>query len=178
MPNISTKIIFITTYNNYTIQTFQITTFNYLLKPIQINKLNQILNQFKKTKSPIQLPQHTKILIKNFNQHNIKKLIIQNINNFKIIPLKNIFYLQNKINYTHLFLQKNKKIITNQTLKNYKTFLINFKFFHIHQSYLINLNHIKKYIKKNNNKIIINNKQHLNLSHKKKQQFLNHFLNK
>lgn len=178
LPNISAEVIFVTAYDNYAIRAFQMAAFGYLLKPIQISELNKVLDRFEKAKSPIQLPQHTKILIENFDQHSVKKLVIQNVNGFKVVPLEDIFYLQGEVNYTRLFLQGGEKVMTSRTLKDYETFLVDFGFFRIHQSHLINLSHVKEYIKGDGGVIVMNNGQHLNLSRRRKQQFLSRFLGK
>ncbi|MBX2876432.1 MAG: LytTR family transcriptional regulator DNA-binding domain-containing protein [Saprospiraceae bacterium] len=178
LPNISAEIIFVTAYDNYAIRAFQMAAFGYLLKPIQISELNQVLDRFEKAKTSMQLPQHTKILIENFDQHSVKKLVIQNVNGFKVVPLEDIFYLQGEVNYTRLFLQGGEKVMTSRTLKDYETFLVDFGFFRIHQSHLINLSHVKEYIKGDGGEIVMNNGQHLNLSRRRKQQFLSRFLGK
>lgn len=178
LPDISAEIIFVTAYDTYAIRAFQMAAFGYLLKPIQISELHKVLDRFEKAKKSVQLPQHTKILIENFDQHSIKKLVIQNVNGFKVVPLEDIFYLQGEVNYTRLFLKGDEKVMTSRTLKDYETFLIDFGFFRIHQSHLINLSHVKEYIKGDGGVIVMNNGQHLNLSRRRKQQFLSRFLGK
>ena len=150
--------------------------FGYLLKPIQISELNKVLERFEKTTGQSRLQHHTKILIENFDKHSVKKLVVQNVNGFKVVPLEDILYLQGEVNYTRLYLRQDEKLLTSKTLKEYEAFLTDFGFFRIHQSYLINLSYVKEYIKGDGGVIVMKNGMHLNLSRRRKQQFLSRFL--
>lgn len=178
LPDVAAEVIFVTAYDNYAIRAFQMAAFGYLLKPIQISELNKVLDRYQKVNAPAHLSQHTKILIENFDQHSVKKLVVQNVNGFKVVPLEEIIYLQGEINYTRLFLKGEEKVLTSRTLKEYESFLVDFGFFRIHQSHLINLSHVKEYVKGDGGVIVMNNRQHLNLSRRRKQQFLSRFLGK
>jgi len=176
LPDIAAAIIFVTAYDSYAIRAFQMAAFGYLLKPIQISELNKVLDRFETSSGQSRLQNHTKILIENFDKHSVKKLVVQNVNGFKVVPLENILYLQGEVNYTRLHLHKEEKLLTSKTLKDYETFLSDFGFFRIHQSYLINLSYVKEYIKGDGGVIVMKNGTHLNLSRRRKQQFLSRFL--
>lgn len=176
LPDIAAAIIFVTAYDSYAIRAFQMAAFGYLLKPIQISELNKVLERFEKTTGQSRLQHHTKILIENFDKHSVKKLVVQNVNGFKVVPLEDILYLQGEVNYTRLYLRQDEKLLTSKTLKEYEAFLTDFGFFRIHQSYLINLSYVKEYIKGDGGVIVMKNGMHLNLSRRRKQQFLSRFL--
>lgn len=176
LPDIAAAIIFVTAYDSYAIRAFQMAAFGYLLKPIQISELNKVLERFETTTGQSRLQHHTKILIENFDKHSVKKLVVQNVNGFKVVPLEDILYLQGEVNYTRLYLRQDEKLLTSKTLKEYEAFLTDFGFFRIHQSYLINLSYVKEYIKGDGGVIVMKNGMHLNLSRRRKQQFLSRFL--
>ncbi|MEM7368439.1 MAG: response regulator [Bacteroidota bacterium] len=176
LPEISAEIIFVTAYDSYAIRAFQMAAFGYLLKPIQISELSNILDRFEHRHSKTNLASHTKILIENFDHNSVKKLVIQNVNGFRVIPLDDILYLQGDVNYTRFFLRDGDKLLASKTLKEYENFLSDIGFFRIHQSYLINLMYVKEYIKGDGGMVVMQNNQHLNLSRRRKQQFLSRFL--
>lgn len=176
LPDIRGEVIFVTAFDNYAIKAFQMAAFGYLLKPVQINELDSVIERFQKKKNQALIPHHTQILIENFENNKIKKLVVQNVNGFKVIPLKNILYLQGEINYTRIFLNDTEKILTSKTLKEYSLLLSDFGFFRIHQSHLINLSYVKEYIKGDGGIVVMENGVHLNLSRRRKQQFLSRFL--
>ncbi|MBX2872700.1 MAG: LytTR family DNA-binding domain-containing protein [Saprospiraceae bacterium] len=176
LPNLTGEIIFVTAYDSYAIRAFQMAAFGYLLKPIQVSELVQVLERFENTGTDPKPQNHTKILIENFDQFSIKKLVVQNVNGFKVIPLEDILYLQGEVNYTRFFLRQGEKLLISKTLKEYERFLLDFGFFRIHQSHLINLSYVKEYIKGDGGTVVMQNGVHLNLSRRRKQQFLDRFL--
>lgn len=175
-PNLKAEVIFVTAYDNYAIKAFEMAAFGYLLKPVQYSELAKIIDRYESRKRKDFINNHTQVLIENFDENRIKKLVVQNVNGFKVLPLENILYLQGEINYTRIFLANGEKILTTKTLKEYDRLLSEFGFFRIHQSHLINLSFIVEYIKGDGGEIIMTNNDELKLSRRRKQKFLTRFL--
>ncbi|MFK7937387.1 MAG: LytR/AlgR family response regulator transcription factor [Saprospiraceae bacterium] len=176
LPGLKAEVIFITAYDQYAIKAFQLAAFGYLLKPVQLSELTQVIERFEARQKQNMVSNHTQVLIENFDNSRIKKLVVQNVNGFKVIPLENIIYLQGEINYTRIFLHNGEKILITKTLKEYDTLLSDFGFFRIHQSHLINLSFVTEYIKGDGGIIIMENGEQLTLSRRRKQKFLTRFL--
>lgn len=176
LPNLKAEVIFVTAYDNYAIKAFQMAAFGYLLKPVQFSELSNIIHRFEDRQKRQHNINHTQILIENFDENRIKKLVIQNVNGFKVLPLEKILYLQGEVNYTHFFLANDEKILVTKTLKEYENLLSDYGFFRIHQSYIINLSFVGEYIKGDGGIVVMENGKHLNLSRRRKQQFLRRFL--
>ncbi|MEM1119599.1 MAG: LytTR family DNA-binding domain-containing protein [Bacteroidota bacterium] len=177
LSNFKGEIIFVTAYDNYAIQAFQMAAFGYLLKPLQINELKEVVNRFiEQHKAKKNTTPRAQILIENFEEGNIKKLVIQNVNGFRVLSLNEIIYLKGEVNYTRFMLQKGEKLMTSKTLKEYENLLNDYGFYRIHQSYLINLRHVKEYIKGEGGEVVMINNDHLDVSRRRKAQFVARFL--
>jgi len=177
LPNLDAEVIFITAYDDYAVKAFQMAAFGYLLKPLQVIDLRSLLSRFEeRKKQEINANNRTRVLIENFDNSKVKKLVIQNVNGFRVLRLEDILYLQGEINYTRFFLKDGEKILTSKTLKEYDNLLSDFGFYRIHQSHLINLSHVAEYIKGEGGVVIMNNKEHLNISRRRKQGFIRCFL--
>ncbi|MFK7907544.1 MAG: LytR/AlgR family response regulator transcription factor [Chitinophagales bacterium] len=176
LPNLKSEVIFVTAYDNYAIKAFQMAAFGYLLKPVQLSELSNIIHRFEARQKQQHTINHTQILIENFDENRIKKLVIQNVNGFKVLPLEKILYLQGEVNYTRFFLANDEKVLVTKTLKEYESLLSDYGFFRIHQSYIINLSFVEEYIKGDGGIVVMENGKHLNLSRRRKQQFLTRFL--
>lgn len=171
------EIIFVTAYDNYAIKAFQMAAFGYLLKPLQINELKEVTNRFiNEFKSKKNNTNRTQILIENFEEGNIKKLVIQNVHGFRVLSLHEIIYLKGEVNYTRFILDKGEKLMTSKTLKEYENLLTNYGFYRIHQSYLINLRYVKEYLKGEGGEVIMTNGDQLDVSRRRKAQFVARFL--
>lgn len=61
------------------------------------------------------------------------------------VHLSEIILLEAQENYTHLYLQNEKKITIARTLKTFETILENYNFHRIHRTFLVNAKHIRSY---------------------------------
>jgi len=177
LANFSGDIIFVTAYDNYAVKAFQSAAFGYLLKPLQINELKEVISRFNthfSTKKNV--ASRAQILIENFEEGNIKKLVIQNVNGFRVLSLNEIVYLKGEVNYTRFILKTGEKLMTSKTLKEYENLLTNYGFYRIHQSSLINLRYVKEYIKGEGGEVVMINNDQLDVSRRRKGQFVARFL--
>jgi len=160
LSDFSGDIIFVTAYDNYAVKAFQSAAFGYLLKPLQINELKEVVNRFTTHySSKKNMASRTKILIENFEEGNIKKLVIQNVHGFRVLSLNEILYLKGEVNYTRFILKTGEKLMTSKTLKEYEKLLTNYGFYRIHQSSLINLRYVKEYIKGEGGEVVMINNE-------------------
>ncbi|MEM6317963.1 MAG: LytTR family DNA-binding domain-containing protein [Bacteroidota bacterium] len=171
------EIIFVTAYDNFAIKAFQMAAFGYLLKPLQINELKEVVGRFEEQyKAQKVTASRTRILIENFDEGSIKKLVIQNVSGFRVLSINEILYLRGEVNYTRFILKTGEKLMTSKTLKEYENILTNYGYYRIHQSYLINLRHVKEYIKGEGGEVVMSNGDRLDVSRRRKSQFVARFL--
>lgn len=171
------EVIFVTAHNEYAITAFQFSAVGYLLKPLRLSELRKIVEKISiQIKEKKHARQRIKILIENYEEGNVKKLVVQHMQGFQVLDLNEIIYLEGEINYTRFILDTGDKILVSKTLKEYEKLLTNHGFFRIHQSYLINLRHVKKYAKGEGGVVTMSNGKELAVSRRKKTLFLKKFL--
>jgi two-component system LytT family response regulator len=86
--------------------------------------------------------------------------------------MQDILYCEASSNYTEITVMDGKKYIVSRTLKEYEDMLGEHNFYRIHNSYLINLNAIKKYVRGEGGYVIMANDKSLDVSKRKKEGFL------
>lgn len=74
--------------------------------------------------------------------------------------------------YTEILLVDGSRIVVSRLLKEYEDILSAFNFFRIHNSYLINLRHVKKYIKGEGGYVVLSNGDSCEVSRRKKSELL------
>ena len=89
-----------------------------------------------------------------------------------MIDLKEILYCEASSNYTNFFFTSGSSICTAKSIHEYEDILADFSFMRIHKSFLVNLVHVKGYLRGEGGKIIMSNKQELGVSRRKKEEFL------
>lgn len=166
-------LIFTTAYNHYAIKAIKYSAFDYLLKPIDIEELKATAKKLMATtKSNIDL--QIELLQGNFQDNNrpLKKLAIPTIDGICFYDLKDLIYLEADSNYTNLYFIENKKIVASKTLKEFQDLLPEEYFYRPHNSYIINLSYVSKYIKGDGGQIQLLNGSLVDVSRKHKDEFL------
>lgn len=166
-------IIFTTAYNHYSIDAIRISAFDYLIKPIGIHDLQQAVSRLdqslhSQTKEKIDILK--KSLTENKSQED--KIAISTTEGIEFIPIKNIRHIESKSNYSKLYLPENKTMLVSKILKDFEEMLVPYHFYRIHNSHLINLNYIKKYIRSKGGQVMLQDGTVIDISRRKKDDFL------
>nr|WP_299070970.1 LytTR family DNA-binding domain-containing protein [uncultured Allomuricauda sp.] len=172
VSKINFEVIFVTAYDRYAIKAIKFSALDYLLKPIDVDELMNAVEKISKKKKN-KVAQYGSLL-KNVKpgMEKLKRLAIPSDNEIIMQPIADIIYCEADSSYTTLYLSGGKKITVSKTLKEFENILPEGDFCRIHHSTLVNMAHVTKYIKGEGGYVIISNNNHLNVSRRKKDQFL------
>ena len=171
------KVIFTTAYDQYAVQAFRHNAIDYLLKPIiveeltsSVKKVHERLNAEKilvEKGPPVNPARSTKI-----------KVSVKCQDEMIVIDTDHIVRLEADSNYTNIHLLDGKKIISAKTLQEYEEQLAASYFYRIHKTHLINISNVEKYVRGENACVIMKDKSCLEISRRKKTDFLLYFYNR
>lgn len=156
----STKVIFTTAHSEYAIRAVGLKAEAYLLKPIQPDDLQEALERVYKAFSPSE------------NSTLKGKLPVPFADGIQFLPHEDILYCQSNGNYTEFFLTTNEKIIASKTLKHFGELLPEDQFVRIHKSYIINLSHMKRYLRIDGGMVCMANNVNLPVSRVNREKLL------
>ncbi|OFX40007.1 MAG: hypothetical protein A2X08_02820 [Bacteroidetes bacterium GWA2_32_17] len=170
---INFEIIFTTAHNEYALKALKLSALDYLLKPIDSDELKQAVEKYKNKKKESNFSEYLKVFIENYSSPNNEqnKIVLPTLHGFDIVKLSDIIYCEADRNYTKFILINNVTKLVSKTIGQFVEQLKCNNFFRIHQSYLININHVEKYIKGNAPQVVMSNKDTLNVSKNKKDEF-------
>ncbi len=141
-------VVFTTAYDEYAIKALKREALDYLLKPIDTDDLADTLRKIKKFKSRVINSDKLENILLNFHsKNNQTKITISTEGKLIFLKLDEILFVESDGNYCTLFLLDNQKILVTKKLKEIDSLLPNDSFFRIHNSYIINLNKIKEFLK-------------------------------
>lgn len=102
----------------------------------------------------------------------LKTIGLATLNEIQFVPTEDIIRLEAASNYTHFHVEGNPKITVSHTLKYYEDLLGMPDFMRIHQSSIINLSKVKKYIRGKTGSVIMTDGCAIDISPRKKDEFL------
>jgi two-component system, LytTR family, response regulator len=175
---INFEVIFVTAYDKFAIKAFKFSAFGYLMKPIKKDELGIVVQKLTdriETKKGT-TDKRLKILVENFDDNKIKKLVIGNVSGFKVIELERLIRLEGDGNYTNFILEKDKKLTSTKNLGEYQDLLHDHGFFRIHQSTIVNLKHVVGFNREEGGTVEMTDNQKLKLSRHRKESFMQRFL--
>ncbi|WP_298392931.1 LytTR family DNA-binding domain-containing protein [Flavobacterium sp.] len=168
-PNFVT--IFCTAYSEYAIQAFEVSAVDYLLKPVTISKLQDAIEKAIKTRGQNQILQNVNILRENISVNQLQKIALPLSDGLIFIKIEEILYFEADGSYTYVITNKEKYLVSKK-IKEFHELLINdSRFFRVHRSYLVNIQQIKKYSKKDGATLVFDNNKVIPVAREKKNEF-------
>ena len=168
------KVIFTTAYDQYAVQAFRHNAIDYLLKPVIVEELissvNKVNERLRAEKALIEKGQ-----TKELKQSQNIKLSVQCKNELVVIDTDTIIRLEADSNYTYIHLIGGKKITSAKTLKEYEDQLAVLNFYRIHKATLINMENVERYVRGDDAYVIMKDKSSLEISRRRKTDFLLYF---
>lgn len=163
------QIIFTTAHEHYAIDAFHANATGYLLKPIDIDELTLsvkkvIKNLEKKNHQQDETGTQSPVIDPN------KKIDLPTKNGIIYLTINEIISLQSEGRNTHIFLKDGRSVLTTLIMKDCEKRFLKTTLLRIHKSNMINLAYIKKYIKKLDAFVEMENGQRLHVGNSFKGQ--------
>lgn len=156
-------VIFTTAHKNYAIAALRKGAFDYLLKPVDTDELKACVNRSREQlQKGAALPVHAG---QGMIEVNVRDGII-------FIRTADLVRLEASGSYTLFYLDNNVKHVASRTLKEYEGLLDSKVFFRCHNSHIINLKKVVRYIHSNGHFAEMNNGSTIEIARKNKEVFL------
>ncbi|MGB3143561.1 MAG: LytTR family DNA-binding domain-containing protein [Maribacter sp.] len=172
LTNTNFPVVITTAYNQYALKAIKNQALDYLLKPIDTDDLEDTISKIKKFNAKNFSVENLETALLNFNSKTSNKRITLNTDG-KLIFLESdeILYAESDGNYSTIFLTDGQKIVLTKKLKEVNNLLPSDSFFRIHNSYIVNLNKIKEFLK-TDGYVILKSNHKIPVSRQKKSDFL------
>lgn len=174
LHEINFELIFTTSYDQYAIKAFHFSALDYLLKPIDREELQKAVQKVVQRQSH-PLPQQIDILFKKLYQPStaISKIALPTMEGLQMIPADSIISCASDGNYTIFFLKNKKKIVVSRILKEVEEMLEDHSFARVHNSHLVNINEIEKYVRGEGGYLVMSDGSSVYVSRSRKESLLN-----
>ena len=176
VSKINFDVIFTTAYDEYGIRAIKYSALDYLLKPIEVEELELAVQKCQNKKHQSISPEQLEVLFSSLKtgHNNNQKIALSTKESIELVRPQDIILCESDNNYTTVYLEGRKKLIS-KTLKEFEELLVPHNFYRTHQSFLVNIDHIREYVRQDGGYILMSNLRHVPVSRNKKEGVLKLF---
>ena len=175
LEEISFEIIFVTAHNNYMTQAFHFSAVDYILKPVDEELLVEAVKRAGKRIEEKTGGQHIQTFMHNIANkggYQKMKLCIPSLKGFQVIDIQDIVYCEASGNYTNFHFTNHPLICASKPIHEYEELLADSNFIRIHKSFMVNLEHVKEYIRGEGGSVVLSNNHEVEVSRRKKDMLM------
>ncbi len=179
IDNIQFDVIFTTAYDQYGIQAVKFSALDYLLKPVRNKELIEAIERFANRGSESNPNMQIASLLQNLKSEaetgRPDKITLATKESLELVAPAEILYCESDSNYTMVYLADGRKKLISRTLRDFEEMLTPFHFFRSHNSFLVNMNEVREYVKTDGGYIVLKNKQKIPVSKSKRERLMEFF---
>ncbi|WP_040250233.1 LytR/AlgR family response regulator transcription factor [Psychroserpens mesophilus] len=165
-------LIITTAYDNYAIKAFKAHAIDYLMKPIDSDDLLETITRVRNNQKQNSLGEEVKKIIESLKPiEKPKRLALPLVGKTIYVDMEDIIYCKSDGNYTEIHLINNEKQMLSKKLKEVEKQTSD-SFFRAHNSYLVNINFIKEFVKSEGLYLVLQNGSSIPVSRSKKTELL------
>jgi two-component system LytT family response regulator len=172
LSNKDFAVVITTAYDEYAIKALKHEAIDYLLKPIDSDDLQETIKKIKKFNSRLVNSSKIEEALISFNERFDKKKITINTDGKLIfLDIDQILFVESDGNYSTIVTSNQQNIVITKKLKEVDAILPEHYFFRIHNSFIVNLNKIKEFIK-SEGYVIMESNHKIPVARQRKSDFL------
>ncbi len=181
LPAVNFEVIFTTGYDEYAIRAIRFSALDYLLKPIDKDDLRRAVAKIKpniaRQQPEQQMAQQLDILLQKLGQKQplLQKIALPTLNGFELVPVESIVRCEADNNYARVWIKNVKPLLVSRTLKEMEELLAGHSFLRVHQSHVVNLNEIVRYVRGEGGYVVMSDGTSVNVSRTRKDDLLRQF---
>jgi two-component system LytT family response regulator len=176
-PKVNFQVVFITAHNEHAIEAIKASALDFLLKPINVTELKQSVHRALQKLSHEEEHNHLHLLVDRLSQSqkDRMKIAIPTAMGLQFVDIEKIVRLEADGNYTKLFFEKDKSVLSTKNLKEYEDQLPHSLFFRTHHSHLVNLRHVLEYYRGEGGSLKMVDQSQVPVAKRRKKSFLEQF---
>jgi len=174
LPEIRSKIIFVSGFEQFAIDAFKFSAIDYILKPVDGEELMAAIQKAERQLQIDQTALKIDVLLKNLSNtdRQDQKIVLQTHERTHIVQIRNILRCESSNNYTEFHLKNGNQVLISKPIKQYDELLGNYNFFRVHKSHLVNMDSVVSVVKKDGGFLELINGDLIPISSRKKEKTL------
>jgi two-component system LytT family response regulator len=153
---ITFRIIFVTGHQEYALDAIKVSALDYILKPVDPDELIRAVERAGELISHEEQMLKFSALAENIQGRKVlKRIILHTADHLQLVSVSDIIRAEADSNYTTFFLAGGKHVLVSRTMKEFEGLLSGSGIIRVHQSHLVNINQIDRYVKKDGGYLLL-----------------------
>ena len=144
LSQIDFKVIFVTAYDAYALKAIKYSALDYLLKPVDPIELKAAVEKLDASRAQ---QEQLDLLSHNLNHTQDRRIALSTQEAVIFVQVSEIIRLQAEANYTRVYRSGEDPVLLSGNLGHFEKLLQDQQFYRPHQSHLINMQQVAKYVK-------------------------------
>ncbi len=164
------KLIFVTAFQEYAVKAFNLSAIDYLLKPLNPELFRKAVQKSVDSARIDDISLKLEVLLNNSKR--INKIALPSSTGIQFAKIEDIIRCESDNNYTFIHLQNGKKVLVTKTLKEFETMLTEHGFYRTHNSHIVNIALVSKYVRGEGGWVVLENGEEIEVSRRRKEGLL------
>lgn len=157
--------VFVSAFNHYSLKAIKFSAIDFLVKPVDASELAEAVTKVRYNRQSKGGTMHDyNILLDNLTAPKLKKIALPDSEGLEYVAINDLLYIKAEGSYTEVHLQNGEKRTLSKNLREFTDKLGSEGFYRVHNSYLINTSHIKKYLRRDGGVVVMSNKAEVPVS--------------
>ncbi|MDX9750055.1 MAG: LytTR family DNA-binding domain-containing protein [Flavobacteriales bacterium] len=167
-------VIFTTAHEGYAVKAIRFSALDFLLKPIDPDELRAALDKVGQRAHPRQRPDQFIALMRNMllHAHDGERIALPVADGLEMVEVGSILRCESDGNYTHVHVKGGKPLLIARTLKEFEDLLTGRGFIRVHHAHLINVRHVRRYVRGEGGEVIMDDGTSVMVSRRKKRELM------
>ncbi|WP_276374589.1 LytTR family DNA-binding domain-containing protein [Chryseolinea sp. H1M3-3] len=172
LSSVSFDVIFVSAFDRYAIKAIKFSALDYLLKPVDVDELVRAITRVKERKSQNNFSVQSALHNAQHKSGSIDRVAVPSAEGIDFFDVRDIVFCKADSCYTMIYLTNRKTKLVTRVLKDFEDLLSESGFCRVHNSFLINLRHVKRYVRGEGGYVILTDDHHVDISRRRKDEFL------
>lgn len=174
LGSITFSLIFVTAYNEFAVKAFRFSALDYLLKPIDAAELQEAVRKAERQQR-LDVRQIDALRSQLHSHQLADKIAVPYQQGVIFLPVGEILYCESDSNYTKVIATQNRHFLLTRTLREVQEVLEERNFLRVHRQYVINLDHIKLFMKGEGAYLVMTNDVSIPVARNQKEKLVQRF---
>jgi two-component system LytT family response regulator len=167
------SVIFITAHDEFAVRAFRYHAIDYLLKPVVPEDLIVAVQNARNNSDLKMRQQQIAQLLDTTATKSFDRITLMTNNGLVFAETQDILRLETYGNYCFVFLSNSERHLISRNLKDFEDILPETTFFRVHQSHIVNMSCVRKFIKDDGGYTVMTDGSKIPVARRRKEEFLN-----